>query len=72
LKENSAAVFGRADDLAACGPPMRLIVTITRADEVRRAKSRFFATADFASLATQSTLIGHPQTEELRDPLGHA
>jgi hypothetical protein len=51
---------------------MRLIVTITRADEVRRAKSRFFATADFASFATQSTLIGHPQTEELRDPLGHA
>jgi hypothetical protein len=26
----------------------------------------------FASFSTQSTLIGHPQTEEIRDPLGHA
>jgi hypothetical protein len=33
--------FGRAVDLAACGSPMRFIVTITRADEVRRVKSRF-------------------------------
>jgi hypothetical protein len=41
LKENSAGFFGRAGDLPACGPPMRLIVTITCADEVRRAKSNF-------------------------------
>jgi hypothetical protein len=27
--------------LAACGPTMRLIMTIARAEEVRRAKSRF-------------------------------
>jgi hypothetical protein len=40
LKENSAG-FGRAGGLAACGPPMRLIVTIARADEVRCVKSRF-------------------------------
>src|SRR6202034_2222565 len=33
--------FGRAGDLAACGAPMRLIVTVTREDEVRRVKSRF-------------------------------
>jgi hypothetical protein len=32
----------------------------------------FFATGDFASFAAQSTLIVHPQTEEIRDPLGQA
>jgi hypothetical protein len=39
--ENSAGVFGRAGDVAACGPPISLIVTITRAEEVWRTKSRF-------------------------------
>ena len=33
--------FGRTGELAACGSPMRLIVAITRADEVRCVKSRF-------------------------------
>jgi hypothetical protein len=33
--------FGRAGDVAPCDPPISLIVTITRAEEVWRAKSRF-------------------------------
>jgi hypothetical protein len=50
--------FGRAGDLAACGPPARLIVTITRTDEVRRAKSRFSPIGHFASFSTQSVRSG--------------
>jgi hypothetical protein len=63
-------LFGWASDLAAWGPLLRLLVTITRADELRR-EIEIFATGDFAIFSTQSTLIGHPQTEEIRDPLGH-
>src|SRR5580693_2790233 len=51
--------FGCAGDLAACGPPMRLIVTITRADEVRRVKSRFSRPVILRVFPHNRTFGGH-------------